>query len=136
MFHYFLTAHFTSGILNATWETENNCYTSVKFSFHFINNKHSISLSLDPEYQRQIEAYIEKIQTNEGPKLRCKACQKTSQVKSKSTLINHIEATHIQANVLCNFCNKSFKARSYLKQHQKRGSCAAAAAASASTHVQ
>lgn len=96
----------------------------------------SSSVGEDPEYQRQIEAYIEKIQTNEGPKLRCKACQKTSQVKSKSTLINHIEATHIQANVLCNFCNKSFKARSYLKQHQKRGSCAAAAAASASTHVQ
>jgi len=88
----------------------------------------SSGLAEDPEYQRQIEAYIEKIQTSEGPKLRCKACQKTSHIKSKSTLINHIEATHIQANVLCNFCNKSFKARSYLKQHQKRGACASAAA--------
>jgi len=88
----------------------------------------SSGLAEDPEYQRQIEAYIEKIQTNEGPKLRCKACQKTSHLKSKATLINHIEATHIQANVLCNFCNKSFKARSYLKQHQKRGACASAAA--------
>jgi len=91
-------------------------------------------LAEDPEYQRQIEAYIEKVQTSEGPKLRCKACQKTSHIKSKSTLINHIEATHIQANVLCNFCNKSFKARSYLKQHQKRGACAAAAMAASQSH--
>merc|ERR1712059_160656 len=80
-------------------------------------------LAEDPEYQRQIESYIEKVATAEGPKLRCRACQKMSASKSKATLVNHIEVTHIQASVLCNVCNKSFKARSYLKQHLKRGTC-------------
>jgi len=128
---YFSTDN-SIGILNEYDEMQEMkifaTHTLDLLSFFISFLQHSISLSLDPEYQRQIEAYIEKIQTSEGPKLRCKACQKTSHIKSKSTLINHIEATHIQANVLCNFCNKSFKARSYLKQHQKRGACASAAA--------
>ena len=74
----------------------------------------------DPEYQRQVEAYIERIQTAEGPKLQCRACQKITHAKSKATMVNHVEATHIQATVACNYCNKTFKARSYLKNHLKK----------------
>ena len=74
----------------------------------------------DPEYQRQIEAYIEKIQTVEGPKLQCRACQKVTHAKSKATMVNHVESTHIQATIPCSYCNKTFKARSYLKTHLKR----------------
>ena len=74
----------------------------------------------DPEYQRQVEAYIERIQTAEGSKLQCRACQKITHAKSKATMVNHVEATHIQATVACNYCNKTFKARSYLKNHLKK----------------
>ena len=74
----------------------------------------------DPEYQRQVEAYIERIQTAEGSKLQCRACQKITHAKSKATMVNHVEATHIQATVACNYCNKTIKARSYLKNHLKK----------------
>ena len=35
-------------------------------------------------------------------------------------MVNHIESTHIQTNVSCNYCSKTFKARSYLKNHLKK----------------
>ena len=79
-----------------------------------------ICMFADPEYQRQVEAYIERIQTAEGSKLQCRACQKITHAKSKATMVNHVEATHIQATVACNYCNKTFKARSYLKNHLKK----------------
>jgi len=84
------------------------------------DNAEEYTADEDPEYQRQVEAYIERIQTAEGSKLQCRACQKITHAKSKATMVNHVEATHIQATVACNYCNKTFKARSYLKNHLKK----------------
>ena len=101
-----------------------SCFKIWKFEFVLVN---VVCLTMittfqctDPEYQRQVEAYIERIQTAEGPKLQCRACQKITHAKSKATMVNHVEATHIQATVACNYCNKTFKARSYLKNHLKK----------------
>ena len=75
---------------------------------------------LDQEYQRQIEAYIER---GNEKKLSCKTCSKTVSTKNKASLIAHIESVHIKADFKCGSCNKNFKAASYLKQHQKRSGC-------------
>ena len=75
---------------------------------------------LDLEYQRQIEALIER---GEESKLSCKSCDKTVSTRNKQNLIAHIESVHLKAEIRCGSCQKTFKATSYLKQHQKRSGC-------------
>lgn len=116
-----------------------NNYSNTHQGTNFLNTTNSASpgpttdtqegftVDEDPEYERQVEAYIERLQTGEGPKLRCRACQKIVHAKSKATMVNHVESTHIMATVTCNYCTKIFKARSYLKNHLKNGKCAGTA---------
>lgn len=80
-------------------------------------------LANDVEFQHRIESYIEKIQTQEGTKLRCKACNKLGTSKAKVQMVVHVESVHLQAVVACQVCKKEFKARSYLTKHLKRGKC-------------
>ena len=53
----------------------------------------------------------------------CKSCNKTVNTKNKQTLVAHIESVHLKAEIQCGSCQKTFKATSYLKQHQKRSGC-------------
>merc|ERR1719187_1600847 len=80
-------------------------------------------LANDVEFQHRIESYIEKIQTQEGTKLRCKACNKLGTSKAKVQMVVHVESVHLHAVVACQVCKKEFKARSYLTKHLKRGKC-------------
>ena len=70
--------------------------------------------------QCQVEDLIEKA----GAKLACKECKKTYNSKSKAQLVSHIESQHLKFEIKCDLCDKQFKATSYLKQHQKKGTCA------------
>ena len=92
----------------------NGFYLSVNH-----NHQSNLYIFLDVDYQRQIEAFIERGES----KLSCKSCSKTVNTKNKQSLIAHIESVHLKAEIQCGSCHKKFKAKQYLKQHQKRSGC-------------
>ena len=47
----------------------------------------------------------------------CKVCGKEAHVNK---IINHIEAKHLEVSIPCDFCDRTFSARAYLRMHKSK----------------
>jgi len=75
------------------------------------------------ELDEQVKLLITKSQnrTSDGTKMAC-VCTVCGKEGHSNNIKDHIEANHLEGiSIPCNFCEKTFRSRSGLRQHLKRG---------------